>query len=51
MIALTGGLAGYVVYEKHLDDQRFELSVRNYYGVLRVYRTRGERESDRFAAG
>ena len=37
LLVFTGGLAGYIVYEKHLDDQRFELSVRNYYGVLRVY--------------
>ena len=33
----TLGLAIYVIYEKRLDDQRFALSVRNYYGVLRVY--------------
>jgi hypothetical protein len=37
MIVFTVALAIYVGYQKHLDDQRFELSVRNYYGVLRVY--------------
>lgn len=37
MMAFTAALAGYIVYQKHLDDQRFERSVRNYYGVLRVY--------------
>jgi hypothetical protein len=36
-IAFTISLAAYILYQKHLDDQRFELSVRNYYGVLRVY--------------
>jgi spermidine synthase len=29
----------YLGYMKHLDDARFELSVRNFYGVLRVYDT------------
>src|SRR5260370_6160298 len=37
MIAFTIGLAVYLGYWKHLDDQRFELSLRNFYGVLRVY--------------
>jgi SAM-dependent methyltransferase len=37
MIVFTAVLAGYLVYHKHLDDQRFEISLRNYYGVLRVY--------------
>ena len=37
MIAFTVALAVYIGYYKHLDDQRFERSVRNYYGVLRVY--------------
>ena len=37
MIVFTVALAIYIGYQKHLDDQRFELSVRNYYGVLRVY--------------
>lgn len=37
MLLFTVALAAYIVYQKHLDDQRFELSVRNYYGVLRVY--------------
>ena len=37
MIVFTAALAGYIIYQKHLDDQRFLLSVRNYYGVLRVY--------------
>jgi len=37
MIVFTAALGVYVVYQKHLDDQRFDLSVRNYYGVLRVY--------------
>jgi hypothetical protein len=37
MIAFTIALTIYLGFQKHLDDQRFELSVRNYYGVLRVY--------------
>ena len=37
MIVFTFALAIYIGYQKHLDDQRFERSVRNYYGVLRVY--------------
>jgi hypothetical protein len=37
MIVFTVALAVYIGYQKHLDDQRFEISVRNYYGVLRVY--------------
>jgi hypothetical protein len=37
MIVFTVALAVYIGYQKHLDDQRFERSVRNYYGVLRVY--------------
>ena len=37
MIVFTVALAVYIGYNKHLDDQRFERSVRNYYGVLRVY--------------
>jgi hypothetical protein len=37
IIVFTVSLAAYILYQKHLDDQRFELSVRNYYGVLRVY--------------
>jgi len=37
MITFTVALAWYIIYQKHLDDQRFERSVRNYYGVLRVY--------------
>jgi hypothetical protein len=36
-IVFTIALAVYIGYQKHLDDQRFERSVRNYYGVLRVY--------------
>jgi hypothetical protein len=37
MIAFTIALAVYIVYYKRLDDQRFDFSARNYYGVLRVY--------------
>ena len=37
MVVFTIALAIYLAYQKHLDDQRFEISVRNYYGVLRVY--------------
>jgi hypothetical protein len=37
MVVFTITLAVYLVEQKHLDDQRFEISVRNYYGVLRVY--------------
>jgi spermidine synthase len=36
MIAFTIGLAIHLGYEKHLSDQRFRMSVRNFYGVLRV---------------
>jgi hypothetical protein len=36
MAAFTVGLAIHLGYEKHLSDQRFRLSVRNFYGVLRV---------------
>ena len=36
MLAFTVGLAVHLGYEKHLTDQRFRLSVRNFYGVLRV---------------
>jgi hypothetical protein len=37
MIVFTAALAVYLGYQKHLEDQRYLLSVRNYYGVLRVY--------------
>jgi len=37
MAAFTIALAAYLGYWKHSDDKRFELSVRNFYGVLRVY--------------
>jgi hypothetical protein len=37
MIAFTIALAVYIVHYKRLDDQRFDFSARNYYGVLRVY--------------
>jgi hypothetical protein len=37
MIAFTIALAVYIVHYKRLDDRRFDLSARNYYGVLRVY--------------
>jgi hypothetical protein len=36
MLAFTVGLAIHLGYEKRLSDQRFRLSVRNFYGVLRV---------------
>ena len=37
MIVFTLALAVYLGYQKHQEDQRYLLSVRNYYGVLRVY--------------
>ena len=37
MAAYTLALAFYLGYQKHLENQRYLLSVRNYYGVLRVY--------------
>jgi hypothetical protein len=37
MIVFTVALAGYLGYQKRLENQRYLLSVRNYYGVLRVY--------------
>ncbi len=37
MIAITLSLAAYLGYQKHRNDQFYQLSVRNYYGVLRVY--------------
>jgi hypothetical protein len=36
MLAFTVGLAIHLGYEKHLSDKIFRLSVRNFYGVLRV---------------
>jgi len=36
MLAFTVGLAIHLGYEKHLSDQRFLMSARNFYGVLRV---------------
>ena len=45
MIALTIGLGAYLGYKKHLDDRRFLRSVRNFYGVLRVYDAPGTVES------
>jgi hypothetical protein len=36
MLAFSVGLAIHLGYEKHLTDQRFRLSLRNFYGVLRV---------------
>jgi hypothetical protein len=36
MVAFTVGLAIHLGYEKHLSDRRFLMSVRNFYGVLRV---------------
>jgi tryptophan-rich sensory protein len=36
MLAFTVGLAIHLGYEKHLSDQNFRMSVRNFYGVLRV---------------
>jgi spermidine synthase len=36
MLAFTVGLAIHLGYQKHLSDQRFRMSVRNFYGVLRV---------------
>jgi len=37
MLAFTVGLAIHLGYEKHLADRVFRLSVRNFYGVLRVH--------------
>ena len=37
MIVVTVALAGYLAYQKRLENRRYLLSVRNYYGVLRVY--------------
>lgn len=34
---LTLALAGYLGYQQHFDGLRYEVSVRNYYGVLRVF--------------
>jgi spermidine synthase len=39
MIVFTIALAVYLGHLKKLDDKKFELSVRNFYGVLRVYDT------------
>ncbi len=50
MIAFTMALAVYIGWQKHLDDQRFERSVRNYYGVLRVYEERRQCKPNRFPA-
>ena len=36
MLAFTVGLAIHLGYQKHLSDQRFRQSERNFYGVLRV---------------
>jgi hypothetical protein len=36
MLAFTVGLAIHLGYQKHLSDKIFRLSVRNFYGVLRV---------------
>ncbi len=36
MVAFTVGLAIHLGYEKHLYDRNFRMSVRNFYGVLRV---------------
>jgi hypothetical protein len=37
MIVFTLALAVYLGYQKRLEDRHYLLSVRNYYGVLRVY--------------
>jgi len=36
MVAFTVGLAIHLGYEKHLADRIFRVSIRNFYGVLRV---------------
>jgi hypothetical protein len=36
MLAFTAGLAVHLGYEKHVSDQRFRMSERNFYGVLRI---------------
>jgi len=45
MLAFTVGLAVHLGYEKHLADERYRLSLRNFYGVLRV-RDISESEED-----
>ncbi len=37
MLVFPIALAGYLGYQQHMEDQRYLISVRNYYGVLRVY--------------
>jgi hypothetical protein len=37
MLLVPVGLAAYLGYQQHLENQRYLLSLRNYYGVLRVY--------------
>ncbi len=37
MIAVTIALSVYLGYKKRADDRRYDRSVRNFYGVLRVY--------------
>ena len=37
MLVFPAALAGYLGYQQHIEDQRYLVSVRNYYGVLRVY--------------
>jgi hypothetical protein len=46
MLAFTVGLALHLGYEKHLTDQRFRVSVRNFYGVLRVRDIPASEEGD-----
>ena len=36
MVVFTISLTGYLGYKQHLDDDRAELSLRNFYGVLSV---------------
>lgn len=37
MVLLTATVGDYLIYAKHKDDLRFRMSLRNFYGVLRVY--------------
>ncbi len=45
MLAFTVGLAVHLGYEKHLSDRRFRVSVRNFYGVLRVRDIPGDQDT------
>lgn len=44
MIVLTVAVGEYLLYTKRKDDLRFKMSVRNFYGVLRVYEVAATQE-------